>query len=60
MEQLNKINKNITVIMIAHRLSSIKKCDSIILLEKGKIKEQGTYEELLEKSNYFREAARKI
>ena len=46
--------------MIAHRLSTIRECDLIILLEKGRTKTQGTYEELLKKSNYFREATRKI
>lgn len=36
-----------TVIMIAHRLSTVKNADSILVLEDGKIKEQGTHEELL-------------
>ena len=33
--------------MIAHRLSTVKNCDNILLLEKGEIKEQGTFEKLI-------------
>ena len=40
-----------TVIMIAHRLSTLKDCDRIYILEKGRIMGQGTYEELLKKMN---------
>ena len=38
-----------TIIAIAHRLSTLKKCDRIIYLEEGKIKDEGTFEELKEK-----------
>lgn len=44
-----------TRIVIAHRLSTIRQCDRIIVLEKGKIMEDGTYEELVEKNGYFAE-----
>ena len=44
-----------TRIVIAHRLSTIKQCDRIIVLDGGKIVEDGTYEELLEKQGYFHE-----
>lgn len=36
-----------TVIMVAHRLSTVKECDRIILLENGSVAEQGTYDELM-------------
>ncbi len=42
-----------TRIVIAHRLSTIRQCDRIIVLEKGKIIEDGNYEELMEKNGYF-------
>ena len=42
----NLLNKK-TIFMIAHRLSTVKKCDRIVLLEKGKIKAVGKYEELV-------------
>ena len=42
-----------TRIVIAHRLSTIRNCDRILLIENGKIAEEGTYEELIEKGGSF-------
>ncbi len=44
-----------TRIVIAHRLSTIKQCDRIIVLDTGKIVEDGKYEELLANNGYFAE-----
>ncbi len=44
-----------TRIVIAHRLSTIKQCDRIIVLDGGKIIEDGTYDELIEKKGFFAE-----
>lgn len=44
-----------TRIVIAHRLSTIKQCDRIIVLDKGKIIEDGKYDELIEKNGFFAE-----
>ena len=55
MEAVNKISKNITIIMIAHRLSTVKKCDIIYLLEEGKIKNHGTFDTLINKNDQIRE-----
>lgn len=44
-----------TRIVIAHRLSTIRQCDRIVVLDKGKIIEDGTYDELLEKKGFFAE-----
>lgn len=44
-----------TRIVIAHRLSTIKQCNRIIVLDKGKIAEDGTYDELIEKNGLFAE-----
>ena len=46
---------NCTRIVIAHRLSTIRQCDRIIMLEDGKIIEDGTYEELLALNGHFAE-----
>ncbi|ADL52198.1 ABC transporter ATP-binding protein [Clostridium cellulovorans] len=54
-ESLERITKNKTVIVIAHRLSTIKKADEIIVLDKGKIVGRGTHQELLEKSDLYRQ-----
>lgn len=42
-----------TRVVIAHRLSTICNCDRILLLENGRIEEEGTYEELMEKGGLF-------
>lgn len=42
-----------TRIVIAHRLSTIKQCDRIIVLDGGKIVEDGTYDELIQKNGFF-------
>lgn len=44
-----------TRIVIAHRLSTIKQCDRIIVLDKGKIVEDGKYDELIEQNGFFAE-----
>jgi len=46
MENLDQFLKNKTVVVIAHRLSTVKKADQIVVLEKGKIVETGTHAEL--------------
>ena len=47
-------NKELTVIMITHRLEAIHKADKIIVLENGEIKDIGKHEELLEKCPSYR------
>lgn len=54
MENLNRFFKDRTSIVIAHRLSTVKNADQIVVLEKGKIIEKGTHKELVNlKGNYF-------
>lgn len=54
MENLNNFFRNKTSIIIAHRLSTVKNADQIVVLEKGNIIEKGTHRELLElKGSYF-------
>lgn len=43
-----------TILMIAHRLSTVKKCDRIVLLEHGRIEAVGTYDELMHSNKQFR------
>ena len=48
-------NLKCTRIVIAHRLSTIKRCDRILVLDNGRIAENGTYDELIEKGGIFAE-----
>ncbi|GAA4960760.1 ABC transporter ATP-binding protein [Algibacter aquimarinus] len=49
----DKITKGRTSIVIAHRLATVKKADKIIVMDAGKIVEQGTHDELLKKENGY-------
>lgn len=54
MEKLNTFFKDKTVVVIAHRLSTVQHADQIVVLEKGKIIETGTHNELVKrKGSYF-------
>jgi len=54
MENLHEVFKGRTVVVVAHRLSTVKNADNIVVLEKGKIVEQGTHTELTKlKERYF-------
>ncbi len=52
-EALHRLKQGKTTFLIAHRLSSMKKSDLILLIEKGKVIEQGTHEELLATSSLY-------
>jgi ATP-binding cassette, subfamily B, bacterial PglK len=53
METISKIKKDFTIILIAHRLNSVKNCDNIFVLQNGQVKEQGNFEELIKNSETF-------
>jgi len=50
---LEKMMENRTSVVIAHRLSTIQKADMIVVIQKGKIVEQGKHQELLTKKGAY-------
>ena len=56
MDAINNLGKNITIVVIAHRLNTIKKCDKIYLLEKGQIIDEGSFEDLIKSNEDFRKS----
>ncbi|MCB2196658.1 MAG: peptidase domain-containing ABC transporter [Bacteroidetes bacterium] len=55
MENLDQFFKGKTVVVVAHRLSTVKNADQIVVLEKGKIVEKGTHKELSKKKGAYYE-----
>lgn len=53
-EAIEKLRGDRTIIMIAHRLTTVEKCDQIYVMTNGKIVNQGRYKELIQDSAYFR------
>jgi len=53
MERLDNFYKGRTVIIVAHRLSTVKNADQIIVLSKGRVIELGTHRELLERKVFI-------
>lgn len=54
MESLCNFENKVTTILITHRLSTIKNCDIIFVLDQGQLKGQGTYEELMQSNQIFK------
>ncbi len=53
LENMNMFFKGRTVVVVAHRLSTVKNADKIVVLDKGKIVEVGTHRELVERKGYY-------
>jgi ABC-type multidrug transport system fused ATPase/permease subunit len=53
MEAVNNLRKDITIILIAHRLNTVENCDIIFKFEKGRIIQQGTFDELVKNNKTF-------
>jgi len=60
MDSISDLGKNLTILIIAHRLTTVEGCDNIIALKKGRVVAEGTYNTLLKTSADFREIARSV
>jgi ATP-binding cassette, subfamily B, bacterial PglK len=60
MDAIGALNSDLTILLIAHRLTTVRHCDFIVELEHGRVVAQGTYEQLLECSPSFRRMANVI
>jgi ATP-binding cassette subfamily B protein len=57
MAAIESLDRDLTVIMIAHRLTTVRHCDSLVELHQGKMVAQGTFDELIKNSTSFRKMA---
>ncbi len=57
MSAVTNFDKDITLILIAHRLSTVKKCDNIFFLKNGELEAEGTFDELIKSNKSFSDMA---
>ena len=57
MEAIHDFSGKKSIILIAHRLKTVKKCDKIFFIDKGRVADQGTYQELIESNKHFKDMA---
>ncbi len=57
MQAVHKFSDEKTIIMIAHRLKTVEKCDQIFFIDEGKVADQGTFQELIETNKKFKNMA---
>ena len=58
-KELNLLNEDMTIIIVAHRLSTIRNCDKIVVIEKGIIKEIGNHNELIKLNGLYKQLMEK-
>ncbi len=54
--RINRMNIDVTFIIISHRISALSSCDTIYILKNGEIINSGTHEELIEKDHFYKES----
>jgi len=60
MEAIVGLSSDLTILIIAHRLRTVRLCDTIVELEHGRVVAQGNYEQLIERSPSFRKMVNTI
>ncbi len=54
LDAIDGLDRELTILLIAHRLTTVRRCDRIVELEQGAVVATGTYDELLGSSRSFR------
>jgi ABC-type multidrug transport system fused ATPase/permease subunit len=54
MDAIESLDRDLTILLIAHRLTTVRRCDTVVEMEQGRVVSQGTYDELLQSSPSFR------
>ena len=54
LDAITELTKNKTIIMIAHRLQTVRHADQILVMDEGKIVQKGTHEELMKEQGIYR------
>ena len=57
MEAIDSFIGKKTIIIVAHRLKTVERCDKIYFFDEGKVADEGTYEELIQRNNIFKKMA---
>jgi ATP-binding cassette subfamily B protein len=57
MDAIEELERDLTIVLVAHRLTTVRRCDTIVELNHGRVVAQAPYEELLESSQSFRRMA---
>ncbi len=60
MDAMEGLSSNLTILLVAHRLTTVRRCETIVELGNGRVIAQGTYEQLLERSPSFRRLVKTI
>ncbi len=54
MESIQSLHQSVTIIIVAHRLSTVKRCDQIYIIHDGKVEDSGSYDRLAQQSTRFK------
>jgi len=60
MDAIDGLDRDLTIVLIAHRLTTVRRCDTIVELQNGRLVAQGTYDQLIELSPSFRSMVRAV
>lgn len=60
MESIEGLGRDLTIIIVAHRFTTIRRCDLIVELARGRVAAEGTYNQLFANRTSFREMAKLV